>query len=145
MSHLFDAVVIPRRYARIVRWAEAVFLVPSLLMIAFLPFPPHRTEFVSFVVLSLGILAACFVWWGLRSPTRIAWWTALVLASAWLLNSTRFVYATLRVIVRGLTGHHPVSDFEAGLLWVDTIVLLTVATQGIILIAWYRGSMKRNT
>lgn len=52
-------------------------------------FLPDRAELSASLTLSLGIVLAGFVWWGLRSAQRVAWWTAFALAGAWSLNHER--------------------------------------------------------
>jgi uncharacterized membrane protein len=84
---------------------ECVFIVPVLVLLLFLPVPPHRAEIGAFVVLNAGIVAACFVWFGLRSARRTAWWAAFSLAAGRLLNSVKAValfWLTIRLILAGL-------------------------------------------
>lgn len=74
-------------YVRVVRWAEAIFIVFEFAILMFLPFPPHGEVVVSYVTTAVGIVAAAFVWWGLRFPARQPWLVAAILAALWTLRS----------------------------------------------------------
>jgi hypothetical protein len=100
----------------------------------FLPFPPHGNAVRAFAVLSVAILGACFVWWGLRSPTRLAWSAAIVLAAAWLLNSIP------RAIVSLYNGHYAANAAGPAVVFSYLVVTMSVVAQTIVLLASWRAA-----
>jgi hypothetical protein len=120
---------------------ECVFIVPALLLLAFLPVPPHRGEIGAFVVLSSGIVAASLIWWGLRSPTRLAWWGALALAGAWSLNSIKIVVLFWKVMASIFTGHAAMpADGSNAVVLSYLFAGVPAIAQAIVLVTWLRGS-----
>lgn len=118
---------------------ECVFIVATLALFSFLPFPPHRTELGASVVLGLGIVVAGFVWWGLRSARRIAWWAAFSLAAGWLLNSIKLLPVLWVAVVAILTGHYTAEG--GGAFFFSTVAAsIPAIAQAIILLAWLRGT-----
>jgi hypothetical protein len=135
-----DLLAVPQVYVRVIRWAECVFIVPALAMLMFLPIPPRGAEVVSFVTLSAAILAAGFVWWGLRSPTRLALLVAIILAGAWSLLWLR----NAGIVIGSIIGIFHGSDLAHGVgpavVLSYLVAFLTAVPQLVVLFAWLKGT-----
>lgn len=127
---------------RIIRWMEWLFILPAIFMLMFLPIPPHAAEIGSFAVLSIGILGASFVWWGLRIPTQRAWWGALALSLAWLLNSIELFRAFWSLLILGVTGHSIPDQTPSAVVISYCIAGVPTIAQAIILLVWLWGRNK---
>jgi|SRR5579862_4143468 len=139
MPSILGPMPVPRLYVRAIRWMEGVFILAALFLLMFLPMPPHGAEIGSFATLSGGIIVAGYVWWGLRVPTRLAWWGALALSGAWLLVSFRVFLLLGRIVVAGLTGHDTASAMDNRFVLSILFALVPVVAQAIVLIAWLRA------
>ena len=132
--------MVPRVYVRVIRWMECVFVLLALTLLAFLPIPPHGAEIGSFAVLSTGIVGAGLVGWGLRSPTRFAWWGALALAAAWLLLSIKLNVSTWRVVALVLTGHAAMYSESPAFVFSYLFAIVPAMAQAVILVTWLEGN-----
>lgn len=124
---------------------EGIFVVPTLCLLAFLPVPPRGPEIVSFAVLSVGIAAAGCIWWGLRSPTRLAWGGAMTLSVAWLGSSIGFFAEVGRLMIAGATGHSAADTAASAYVSSLLFASVPVMTQAVVLVAWLRGNSLART
>ena len=138
-AHLQATLDVPRRWIRVVRVAECIFIVVSLLLLLSLPFPPYAGAVVPFFVLSVGSVWAGLTWWGLKRATRGAWWAALVLALVWSLNSVRTVVLFASLFLHGnkvLVGD---SVLRPAMLLSYAVAMLAAGTQFVVMFAWWRA------
>jgi hypothetical protein len=126
----------------VIRWAEGVFIVFAFAMIGFLPIPPHGAAIVSYVTISAAIVAAGFVWWGLRSPTPLPWRVAAILAGVWSLLWLRNVVAIVRSVfgIAGAATHQGLDPVFLGAILMSS---LPSVAQLVVLCAWVMASRVR--
>jgi hypothetical protein len=137
--HLRATVDVPSRWLRVVRAAECVFVLTSLLLLLCFPFPPYGRDVVPFVVVGVGSVWAALAWWGLRYRTRAAWWGALILASIWCLNFMRTVVTGVSLLLHGVFVGPSVLGPSALLSYV--VAALVAVSQFVVLFAWWRASV----
>ncbi len=119
---------------------ECVFALAILPTLGFLSIPPDGWEVVAYVILSAGIVSAGLVWWGLRSPGRLAWWGPFALAGAWLLNSIKLIGLFWKVAVSIFNGHSTVYVAEPTFVPSYLSALVPAIAQAIVPVAWLRGT-----
>jgi hypothetical protein len=138
------AVDVPRGYVRLVRWAEGIFVVARVVLIPVTHWPPPA--FVGGVVMIplAYAVAAGLVWWGLRVPTRGAWWGALGVAALWVWSEAS-VFAMVFGAFRPLTGPRVGFDFAylGNRPGRDMVAVLATLAQLVVIVAWGLGTYKR--
>ena len=125
-----------------IRWAEGIFIIFAFAMLMFLPVPPHGHALASSLTLSAGLVSAAFAWWGLRSPTRLPWLVAGILAGVWSLLWLVNVITIARAII-GITAAATHQGLDP--IFVGAIVMSSIPSvaQLVVLCAWVMASRAR--